>query len=151
MGISFIVSDEDRARIGSGELDLIGTAVQEVFELPQVQVELSLASPEDIQELNLSYRELDEPTDVLSFQLFGSLREIQELPTEATVLLGSIIICPEKVAAYNETLPQMVQHGLLHVLGFDHVTDHATWQAAERPVLARLAVDDLNIPEVTAE
>ena len=144
--LSFIVSDADRVQIGAKPLGFIAEAFAIQFNLPNLQVELSLATPDDIRELNLQYRELDEPTDVLSFQLLSGLAEIQALPPEAAALLGSIVICPEKVTAYEESLPQMVEHGLLHLLGLDHESDYTAWQQAERPLLARIS--QLHIPEV---
>jgi len=146
--LSFLVSAGDAERIGTKELALIGETFTTALDLPDLQAELSLADLEDMQELNRSYRDIDQPTDVLSFQLLSGIREIRQLPKHASILLGSIVICPEKVEAYNETLPQMVEHGLLHLLGLDHETDMDAWLATERPILATLEERGLTIPEV---
>jgi len=146
--LDYIVSDQDRELIGAEAIVSIAEVLNRQFELPELQVELSLASSEEIQQLNLEYRDLDEPTDVLSFQILSGLQEVQELPKTVSALLGSIIICPEKVETYGETLPQMVEHGLLHLLGFDHNADYAAWLAVERPIVRQLAEVGIHIPEV---
>jgi len=146
--LSYIVSDPDRTAFGSDALGRLAEALTSQFDLPALQVELSLATSEEIRDLNLSYRQLDEPTDVLSFPLFASLEEILSLPAGIPVLLGSVIVCPEKAAAYGESLIQLAEHGALHLLGFDHVADPNGWRKAERPLLAALAAQGIEIPEV---
>lgn len=86
---------------------------------------IRLCSTEEIQELNLTYRQKDKPTNVLSFPF--------EVPDMLECgHLGDIVICPQVV--YDEATEQgksfhhhfahMVVHGTLHLLGFDHDTDH---------------------------
>ncbi|HEY2931156.1 MAG TPA: rRNA maturation RNase YbeY [Acidobacteriota bacterium] len=77
--------------------------------------------------LNLKFRGKDYPTDVLSF--YGWDQE--ELPA----YLGDIVICPE-VAAENSRrlsreLKSLVLHGLLHLIGYDHETDHGEMNRLE--------------------
>ena len=150
MAVSFIVSPTDAELIGQPELRVIADTYAQELGLPDLSVELSLASPEEIRELNLEYRQLDEPTDVLSFQLLSGLEELRSIPKEANLLLGSIIICPEKAAAYEETLPQLVHHGLLHLLGLDHEQDKQAWLEQEGPLIAALARNSLDIPGIPA-
>lgn len=76
------------------------------------------------QSLNKQYRGKDKPTNVLSFPF--ELPEGIELP-----LLGDLVICAAVVA--EEALEQqksppnhwahMVIHGILHLLGYDHIDD----------------------------
>jgi len=78
---------------------------------------------EKLRELNNQFREIDAPTDVLSFPS----GEID--PETGSKYLGDIIISWEKVKA--QAIQQsiecemrlMVIHGVLHLLGYDHSTD----------------------------
>jgi len=79
---------------------------------------------ERIRELNRLYRDLDEPTDVLSFPAVVSSED-------GRTYLGDIFIAPEVAAEYARTdgieladeLVGLHLHGLLHLLGYDHETD----------------------------
>lgn len=72
---------------------------------------------ERIRELNASYRSIDRPTDVLSF------------PMDDAVMLGDVVISLEKAAeqahefgvTLEEETGRLVAHGVLHLLGYDHV------------------------------
>jgi len=94
-----------------------------------------------ITELNERYRGLPEPTDVLSFPEEESVR----WPGEADEL-GEIVICPRVVLRYSreegvtfqEQLGWTLVHGVLHVLGHDHETDHGEMRERERQILASL-------------
>jgi probable rRNA maturation factor len=78
-----------------------------------------------MRKLNHRFRGKDRPTDVLSFPLHESLREIRR--SEAP-LLGDIVVnlhaAKRQAADYGVTLPAEVRrlliHGFLHLLGFDH-------------------------------
>jgi probable rRNA maturation factor len=96
-------------------------------------------------ELNLRYRSLPGPTNVLSFTA--------ELPAEIDLpLLGDIVICAPLVA--EEALEQekdpeahwahLVIHGVLHLLGFDHQTRQEAhrMEAQETALLASLGYPD---------
>lgn len=85
----------------------------------QSEVSVALVDPEKIQELNLRYRKIDRPTDVLSFDL-----------SDDGKLSGEVVISPQVAlenAAMNDCTPgeeleSLLIHGLLHLLGFTH--DH---------------------------
>jgi probable rRNA maturation factor len=147
MPISFLISIEDREEIGSTELETISSVFSAYFSC-KGEVEVSLADAETIRSLNLEYRSLNEPTDVLSFPTFASLAEIQGVLDEISPLLGSIVICPAKALAYKETLPQLVHHGLLHVLGFDHEANMPEWRSKEAGILKELSRSNLIIEGV---
>ena len=149
MGLSFLISKLDREKIGQVELEVIAQTYTNVFQLTNCHVEISLISFEEIKEINKKYRNIDEATDVLSFPTFKSLSEIQLIPKEGIALLGSILICPEKAMIYQESLPQLVHHGLLHLLGYDHETDMLSWNMQEEKVITSYAEQNLIIPSIT--
>ena len=92
-----------------------------------VEISITFVNSEDIRELNKTYRDIDEATDVLSFPMIddGAVG-IPELPVLA---LGDIVICPEEVKRlhsdleYNEAIYLMIVHSFLHLLGYDHDTE----------------------------
>jgi cytidine deaminase len=85
---------------------------------------LSLVSPSEIHKLNLSYRKIDAPTDVLTF----AYREADFNPNDPVTDLGSILICPaiaKKQAKgfhhpFEREMAFLFIHGLLHIFGYDH-------------------------------
>jgi probable rRNA maturation factor len=89
----------------------------------QVEIGVQLVSTARIRELNLKYRNKDQPTDVLSFPLGDkTLEKYDILP------LGDIFICPdiaitqasESGTQLKEEMARLAVHGVLHLLGYDH-------------------------------
>jgi probable rRNA maturation factor len=98
---------------------------------PIAAYELSLRLTDDteIQSLNAQYRHIDKPTDVLSFAaLEGLLSPFDELLATEPLYLGDIIISVETAArqapdhgySWQQEVPWLATHGLLHLLGWDH-------------------------------
>ena len=148
MAVSFLISPSDRELIGESLLTILADVYGAYLPSNSFEIEVSSAEPEKIRQLNRTYRSIDEPTDVLSFPTFSSEEELTSLPPEISILMGSIIICPAKVSLYGETLPQMIHHGILHLIGYDHETDFKTWHAKEIFILEKLEEAGLVIPPV---
>lgn len=80
---------------------------------------------EEIHKLNKTYRGIDRPTDVISFALEDSM----DFEVEGIRVLGDIYVCIDKMKeqaleyGHSETreLSFLVCHGLLHLLGYDHM------------------------------
>ncbi len=87
---------------------------------------LTLVQPERIRELNRIYRKTDSVTDVLSFEADGEFD-----PETGREYLGDIIICPDQAQSQAEQsghstddeICLLLIHGLLHLLGYDHMDD----------------------------
>jgi len=77
-------------------------------------VNIIFVDPIFIRELNTQYRNINDVTDVLSFNV------------DATDLLGEIYICPEYIKstcqeiAFKEEILRLIIHGILHLIGYDH-------------------------------
>ncbi|MFD2704144.1 rRNA maturation RNase YbeY [Salibacterium lacus] len=92
----------------------------------QAELSVTVTDNETIQEINSQYRDLDKPTDVISFALNEG--EEDPLHTDMPDLLGDIIISLEKAEeqaeAYGHSLKREIAflavHGLLHLLGYTH-------------------------------
>jgi probable rRNA maturation factor len=104
---------------------------------------------EEVQQLNVQYRSIDAPTDVLSFENTPD-PDFPELDEAMAAHLGDIVIAypiaEVQALAGGHTPPEEITllavHGFLHLLGFDHDTpDHkqAMW-AIQQQVMAHLGL-----------
>jgi probable rRNA maturation factor len=101
--------------------------------------------------LNRQWRNKDKPTNVLSFPCYESGVDSVAAPARAP-WLGDIAICAPVVAReareqgkpLNAHWAHMVMHGVLHLLGYDHVRerDAVKMEALETKLLARLGFDN---------
>jgi probable rRNA maturation factor len=100
-----------------------------------------------IRSLNARFRNIDEPTDVLSFALGGSYAD--EATGEQRFLPGDIVVSLETLAenalrfgvSQDEELRRLLIHGILHLDGMDHQTNEGAepmLQLQER-ILAELS------------
>ena len=118
-----------------------------------LEMTLSIVSPEQIRELNKSFRDVDKVTDVLSFPTCdnptcGAITVVCEEvnPETDLVNIGDIIICleraKEQAKEYGHSLKRelsfLALHGLLHLLGYDHVNqdDEQQMVALQKEILA---------------
>lgn len=100
----------------------------------------------EIKALNVRFRGLDEPTDVLSFRQADSDDLWPDPTEEAGVELGEVVVCPAVVERYAQEeggdqqtqLGWTVVHGVLHLLGYDHETDSGEMRAREQELLREL-------------
>lgn len=80
---------------------------------------------EEIHALNKNYRGIDRPTDVISF----ALEDSDDFELEGVRVLGDIYVCIDKMKeqaleyghSEKRELSFLVCHGLLHLLGYDHM------------------------------
>ena len=97
-------------------------ALKEVNVTNDISVNITFVGEKKIRELNNEFRQVDKVTDVLSFPLF-------EADEQKQGDIGDIVICTKRA---NEQAKQyghsklrelcfLSLHGLLHVLGFDHI------------------------------
>ncbi|MCM1306580.1 MAG: rRNA maturation RNase YbeY [Bacteroides sp.] len=115
-------------------------------------IDATVVSAETVRALNASARGVDKVTDVLSFPCFDKL----DLPVKEEdfcdcdydgkrVLLGSIMICRERAVeqakefnhSYARELGFLICHGILHLLGYDHVEreDEEIMTALQRKIM----------------
>lgn len=104
-------------------------------------------------ELNHEYRERDYATNVLSFPSELPAELLEALKEEMDVLpLGDLVICATVVAreateqgkALQDHWAHLTVHGVLHLLGFDHIEDEEAedMEALETEVLKGLGIAD---------
>ncbi len=109
--------------------------VLEKVERDNVELSISFVSDEEIKDLNKQYRNLDMPTDILSFVQGDSKDDDDFWPCEneeeEAQVLGDMVISPDAIKRncenFNETLEnelrRLLVHGVLHLIGMDHKTN----------------------------
>ncbi|CAK7047313.1 rRNA maturation RNase YbeY [uncultured Phascolarctobacterium sp.] len=150
-------NDQDKLRI-SEELEELLTAglnvVARLHKLPvQTEVDITIVDDAEIHTLNRDYRNVDRSTDVLSFALDEESEDEPELvggPEEH--LLGDIVISAETAARQAEEfghglereIVYLAVHGLLHLLGYDHMNDadKAVMRAKEEEALREIRLSE---------
>jgi probable rRNA maturation factor len=93
--------------------------------LKRAELSIMFAGEARMRALNLRYRGINSPTDVLSFPIFESSGEF---PEEGEFPLGDIVINPLRAKLHAplhglslyEELRRLIVHGLLHLMGYEH-------------------------------
>lgn len=129
----------------------LGAAAGSPVGLPADRLEVSLVLSDDaeVRELNGRYRGQDKPTNVLSFPAYDAATP---LPPVGRVMLGDVIVAfgtaTAEAAAERKSLADhlshLLVHGVLHLLGYDHLAEAAAdeMEGLERSILAALAIAD---------
>lgn len=125
--------------------EILDTVMKQVLEMEKcpykAQVNLLITDDRGIHEYNRQFRQVDAPTDVLSFPMVPfekeadfSIVEKEEAdyfdPESGELLLGDIIISADKVIGQAEQyghsakreLAFLITHSMLHLCGYDHMT-----------------------------
>eukprot|EP00466_Bigelowiella_natans_P012614 jgi/Bigna1/128327/aug1.6_g3035 len=162
-GAIVLVSTEgiDQQKRGDLELQKLvdetkndATSLLQAADLNDVELSITLSDDPSIQRYNKEYRDVDKPTDVLSF------------PMDDNFVLGDLIISIDtankqaldhshelrdevklmqmyhfRSLKLNFQIRILLVHGLLHLIGYDHETSKEDWEemaSAERRLMRRL-------------
>jgi probable rRNA maturation factor len=147
--------DWDGLADAAATVALSRTPYSEWLALPvAIEVSVRLATDDEVHGLNRQYRQKDKPTNVLSFPMIQPdlLDTVTQNSDDGEVLLGDIIlahgVCVAEAAEKGITPQQhathLIVHGMLHLLGYDHIEDHAAdaMEAIETDALAALGLAD---------
>ena len=93
-------------------------------------ISVSFIDNEEIHRINRDYRKIDRPTDVISFAFLDNEDRAKEYASGMPVILGDIYISLDKASEqakeYGHSMKRelcfLFVHGLLHLLGYDHMT-----------------------------
>ena len=123
-------------------------ALEGLWEGDDLSAELLLVSEEEIRELNARERGVDSVTDVLSFPSMDGIKgqpilaeeHGEELDEDGNVFLGSIVICEKRAReqaqeyghSFERELWYLAVHGILHCLGYDHMTEEEKREMREK-------------------
>lgn len=108
----------------------------------ETEINLTITDNTEIQQINREFRDIDKPTDVLSFPMVDYEEPLDFSIAEASpgdyfnpetgeLLLGDIVISAEKVISqaeeYGHTVLRefcfLIVHSMLHLFGYDHIED----------------------------
>ena len=127
----------------------------------EAEVNLTMTDNDGIQEINHSYRNIDAPTDVLSFPMlsydapgdFSSLEDDYEdnfNPDSGEIMLGDIVISVDRVkeqaVSYGHSdrreFAFLIVHSMLHLFGYDHMTpeDAVIMEPKQREILEAMHI-----------
>ena len=126
----------------------------------EAEVSLLLTTNEEIHRMNLEFRDVDRPTDVLSFPMidfavpgnFDGLEEREDCFDQETgeLSLGDIVISKEKVLsqaeAYGHSVLReyafLIVHSVLHLTGYDHMepSERSVMEEQQRRIMEALNI-----------
>ena len=144
-GVTLPFDTEETAR-------LVVEAALELEKCPyEAEVNLLLTTDEEIHKMNLEFRQIDRPTDVLSFPMaeydapadFSCIDEESDVlfdPESGELMLGDIVISKDRVLSQAEQYGHspkreyafLIAHSMLHLFGYDHMEDEERLLMEER-------------------
>jgi probable rRNA maturation factor len=146
--IDLIIDSEGAGDLDFSSLQDLHKIIQEVV-YPSCKnnwvVSLKFVDINEMQLINKTYRNIDRPTNVLSFpnDLSGSVQGS---------FLGDIAVCPELILKESQEQEKSAQdhlshlyvHGVLHLLGYDHEEDDSAddMENLEKNILSKIDVAD---------
>lgn len=156
------VDEEFAAGVDADAIETAAAAVLRAEGLEDGDLTVVITTDEEVHALNLAWRGVDAPTDVLSFAAHDTADDAEpihhappELQAIFDIALGDVLIAYPYAARQaarfgnstrNELLLLTV-HGVLHLLGYDHATpedEAAMWQRQEE-ILAAYGVAGLSL------
>ncbi|MBO5279642.1 MAG: rRNA maturation RNase YbeY [Clostridia bacterium] len=128
----YFSNEQDKIKVTYAVKILIRSAITQTLALENfdrnTQVSVTFVDNEGIHEINRKFRNIDRPTDVLSFPLLGD----DDLPDDKlfSVPLGDIVLSLERAKeqatefghSFEREVAFLTAHSVLHLLGYDHET-----------------------------
>lgn len=149
-----ITNKQKKVKIPTGMRMLVRRCCNAVLKLEKfegsAEISVTFVDNEEIHKLNRQYRNIDSPTDVLSFPL-GENGNYDLDPTTGAKMLGDVVISMEKAvdqaSLYGHSLQREVgyltAHSVLHLLGYDHETGLERVHMREKE---ELVMEQLGLP-----
>ena len=121
-------------------------------------IEFIFVDGEEIRRLNREMRDTDKVTDVLSFPTMDDIKGEPiyadehpfEMDEEDNLVIGSVAVCCDRAKeqaeeyghSYERELHYLLVHGIMHCLGYDHMTDEdkAEMREKEELILSKLGI-----------
>ena len=130
-----MIEFDDRYELKDFELN----SLIDIYEyLTERDIELIFTDSDEIQSINKNFRQIDKPTDVLSFPLDF----MPNMP------LGSVVInidfVKNKAQEFGHDIEDEIKllfiHGLLHLLGYDHEYDNGEMREKEEEIIKKFSL-----------
>lgn len=138
---------------------IIKKVVKKCFEVEKLTdsnlyLSITLTNPENIHKINKEYRNVDKPTDVLSFPMFEKEeldKKIREKDFKHEDILGDIVISIDQVQnqaieyghSFEREFSYMIVHGFYHLMGYDHMIEE------DKVIMRQKEENILNSLEIT--
>lgn len=149
--MSIFLADEQTEHVGIDDLHSLAELVLREEGYPDnAEVTLLLVSESEMASYNERFLDRDGPTDVLAFPVEELLPGVvpDDDPHGPPLMLGDVIIAPAYVrrqaadhgVSFEDEMALMVTHGILHLLGYDHVDDGdaVRMEARERELMTKV-------------
>jgi probable rRNA maturation factor len=141
-----VISHREPEPLALDTFERLASFVLRMEEAPDaVELSVAIVDLDEIARLNEAFRGVTGPTDVLSFEC----DEPTPVDSDEPIAIGDVVISPEvaqqQAAELGNTveseLDLLLVHGVLHLLGYDHIADEdaAAMQARERVLLSAWA------------
>ena len=136
--VKFILENETDEEISEQQINELNRVCCEIMKNEECNfdpdISFTFTDNEGIREINRDYRNIDRPTDVLSFPMLEFCDDETDVEYETEnglVLLGDIVISVERAKeqaqefghSLRRELAFLTAHSMLHLLGYDHVDD----------------------------
>jgi len=139
-----VLNRQNKVRVDLAPLETFLTKVRTAARVPNREVTVCLVSDAEMARMNRAYRRKQGPTDVLSFPAKMQRRADRG----AQRFLGDIAIAPETARRYarrnertlRDELRVLILHGVLHLMGYDHETDHGEMNRLEQRLRQKLGL-----------
>jgi probable rRNA maturation factor len=147
-----IVNRQRAERLARPPLESFLRRVKSELGLQEAGLTVCLVSDTEIARMNEKFRKKMGPTDVLSFPAVVRRRPVRLLRdssrAKAGEYLGDIAISPSTARRYakkngrtlSSELQVLILHGVLHLLGYDHETDHGQMDKIEQKLRKRFGL-----------
>jgi probable rRNA maturation factor len=149
--MSVFVANEQKERVGLPDLHALAEMVLREEGYPtDAEVTLLFVDETEIASYNGRFLDRDSATDVLAFPVEELLPGLvpDNDPQGPPLMLGDVVIAPsyvrrqadEQGVPYEDEMALMVTHGILHLLGYDHIddTEAERMEERERQLLAKV-------------
>lgn len=139
---------QDKVSIDDDIYEVVEKVAKECLKLEgkglNFEVSVSFVDNEEIQKLNRDYRNVDSPTDVLSFPMDDEETDLY-IP-----MLGDIVISAERALeqatefghSFLREVAYLTAHSMFHLMGYDHMNDEEkqTMRQKEKEVMKILGI-----------
>ena len=130
-----ILIQADQTKIAKDSISQKASRILSALAYEDHELSIVITDNEGIRELNRTYRNIDRPTNVLAFPMLDQggtdappFPELKNGANHAPPLLGDIVISMETAAqeanaaaiTLDERTSQLMVHGILHLVGYDH-------------------------------
>lgn len=149
--MSVFLADEQTETVGLGDLHTLAEIIMREEGYPEdAEVTLLFVDEKEMAAYNAKFLDRNGPTDVLAFPVEelipGVVPDLD--PQGPPLMLGDVVVAPTYVrrqaaefgVTFEDEMALMVTHGILHLLGYDHLDDEEAerMEARERDLLAKV-------------